>query len=226
MVNGNTTPFTIQHLPFNINTLSPFKDGAEHAAQEVAAHSGLRLRLGLATAEHATEYTAEQVAEATLALLLLSAAHEDAGDAAEVETALVAGLAEHTHHNGGEDGHKFHHLPEVEARGLADLLCGRFLLVAEDVPQDAQTIGSPLALALHHTAHHAHQVVEHAAIVILVEGRAEGRQTVFGAGIVGQATQKGAKNTTGCGRGLFFFRADMLADVVEYVVRKLTLEYL
>ena len=170
-------PFNIHHLTFTIYTrLSPFKDGAEHAAQEVAAHRGLRLRLGLATAEHAAEHATEQVAEATLALLLLSASHEDAGDAAEVETALVTGFAEHTHNNGGEDGHKFHHLPKVKPRGLADLLCGRFLLVAEDVPQDAQTIGSATALALrYHATHHAHQVINHAAIVVLIEGGSKGR---------------------------------------------------
>lgn len=51
--------------------LSAAKDGTQHTAEQIAAHRSLGRLLGLATAEYATEYAAQQIAEAAAALRLL-----------------------------------------------------------------------------------------------------------------------------------------------------------
>ena len=112
---------------------------------------------------------------------------------------------------------------------MADLLGSHFLAVAENVPENtgpvqcAGCIGG--VIALHHATNHAHQVVQHATIMVAVERCAQGGQSRFGGSIVGQTAQQSGKNAVSCNGSLFFVGADLLAHLTQHVIGKLALQY-
>ena len=77
---------------------------------------------------------------------------------------------------------------------------------------------------LGHVADHAGEVVEHATVVVAVEGGHEGGEATLIGGVVGQTADQGGEDAVGCRGSLFFGGSDLLAELVEHVVGELVLE--
>ncbi len=199
--------------------LSLAKKAAQETSQVDSALLALLWLLLLTATQHTAEYGSEQVAHATLLGIILSGTHENLGDAAEVEPALVAGFAQYAHYDGRENRHQFHHLAHIQAGRLADLLRHRLLLIAQNVSKNTGSIGSVTSLiALEHSAYHTHEVVYHTSVMVAVERGTERRKAAFGADIICQATQQSSENTIRSNGSLFRLCANMFADLTDDVI--------
>ena len=111
---------------------------------------------------------------------------EHAGQAVGAEAVLPLLLGQRAHHQRGEHGEELAGRAPVHAGAAADGLLGTLLPAAEDVAKDRLAH----ALGLRAAAEEAGDVVQHAAVVIAVEGAGEGLGASRLGGVVGQGADQ------------------------------------